>query len=104
MKAIYSKNNIKSFCQQVETNIFVSTIIRGEESTITKSYSVPAITLRYILSLSHNTLCCEETFLLLQVIALGVKKPLLTLIVLALVTFQLLSLLKVIALTDRQKR
>jgi hypothetical protein len=77
----------KSFRQRVEKKIFVSAIIRGEESTITRRYSVTAIMLRYILSLSHNAFCCRETLLLLKLIALGVQKPLSLLILIELVTF-----------------
>ncbi len=95
---------MKSICQCIETKIFVSAIIRIEESTRTKSYSVTGITLCYILSLSHNALCCVETLLLQKVSALGITKPLLLLIVIALVTFYPLSFLKVIAVTARQKR
>jgi hypothetical protein len=94
---------MKSFRQHVETKIFVSSVIRGEESTVTKHCSV-TIMLCYILSLSHNTLCCGETLLVLKVIALGIMKPLSLLIVITLVTFEPLSLLNVIALTARQKR
>jgi hypothetical protein len=76
---------MKSFLQCVETKIIVSA--RGEDSTITKRFSVTTITLRYILSLLHNAFCCGETFFLLKVIALGKAKPLSLLIVIALVIF-----------------
>jgi hypothetical protein len=102
--AIYKKNSMKSFCQHVETKTIVSAIIRGEESTLTKHYSITAITLCYILSLSHNALCCGETLLLVKVITLGKTKPLSLLIVVDLVKFFPLSLLKVIALTAGQKQ
>jgi hypothetical protein len=65
---------MKRFRQPVETKILVSAIIRGEESTITKLYSVTAITLRYILSLSHDALCCGETLLLPKVTALAINE------------------------------
>ncbi len=46
----------KSFRQHVETKNFVLAIIinRGEEGTIATRYNITAITLRYILVLSHN--------------------------------------------------
>jgi hypothetical protein len=68
--------------------IFFSSIIRGEESTITKHYSVTAITLRYILSLSHNALCCGKMLLLLKVIDLVASLPLLLPKVIALTVWQ----------------
>jgi hypothetical protein len=71
----------------VETKIFVGAIIRGEESTKTKRFSVTAITLRYISALSYNVLCYRENLLLLKVIALGIKEPLSLLVVIALSTF-----------------
>ncbi len=58
----------------METKIFVSAMIRGEESAITKRCSVTAITLRHILSLLNNALCCRETLLFLKVIVLGIKR------------------------------
>jgi hypothetical protein len=61
--------------------------IRGEESTLTKSYGVTAVTLPYILGLLHKAICCGEKLLLLEVIALGIKKPLSLLMVIALLTF-----------------
>ncbi len=104
----HESNKLKKklvFVNVCETKIFVSAIIRGEESIITRRYSVTAITLSYILSLLHNVLWCGETSLLLKVIIpLGVKKPLSLLNVITLVTFKPLSLLRVIALTSRQKR
>jgi hypothetical protein len=57
--------------------------IRGEESTLTKRYRVTAITLPYILALLHKAICCGEKLLLLEVIALAIKKPLSLLIVIA---------------------
>jgi hypothetical protein len=41
--------------QSVETKLFVSAIIRGEDCTIAKHKSVTALQ-RYILGLSHNAL------------------------------------------------
>ncbi len=72
--------------------------IREEETTITKHYRVTVITLCYISAISHNVTCCGEKLLLLEAIALGIKKPLSLLIVIGLVTSYLLSLLEVIAL------
>ncbi len=40
----------------MQTKFSVSAIIRGEDCTIAKSYTITAITLHYILALSHNTL------------------------------------------------
>jgi hypothetical protein len=67
--------------------IFVSATIRGEESRITKRYSVTAKTLNYILILSYNALCCGDKLLLLKVIASGIKAPLSLLLVIPPVTF-----------------
>jgi hypothetical protein len=67
--------------------IFVSATIRGEESPITKRYSVTAKTLNYILILSHNALCCGDKLLLLKVTASGIKAPLSLLLVIPPVTF-----------------
>jgi hypothetical protein len=36
--------------------MFVSALIRGEECTVAKCYSVTAVTLCYILTLSHNAI------------------------------------------------
>ncbi len=51
--------------------------------------------LHYILAFLHNAIYCGEKLLLLEVIALGIKKPLSLLIVIALLPFYPLSLLKV---------
>ncbi len=96
MKEIY-KNNRKRFCQSVETKTFSSAIFRGEEGAIANHYRVAAITLHYISALSHNPFCCGEKLLLLNVIALGIKEPLL-------LTFWPLSLPKVLALPAWQKQ
>jgi hypothetical protein len=50
----YSENYRTFFCQCVETKIFVSAIIRGEEGVKSKRCSVTAITLSYVLALLHN--------------------------------------------------
>jgi hypothetical protein len=52
---LYSKLR-KSFHQHVETKIFVSGINRGQEGTIATCCSITAISLCYILTLSHNAL------------------------------------------------
>ncbi len=83
-------------------NFCFSYRIRGEESTVTKRYRVTVKTLRYISALPHNAICCGEKLLLLEVIALGME---------AVITIHSnrsgnskpLSLLKVFALTARQK-
>ncbi len=61
--------------------------IKGEERTITKHYRVTAIMLCYIPVLLHKAIGGGEKLLLLGVIALGIEKLLLLLIVIALVTF-----------------
>jgi hypothetical protein len=48
------ENNRESFYQRLETKIFVSAVIRGEECALVKQASVTTITLPYILVLSHN--------------------------------------------------
>ncbi len=54
----------KSFREQVETKIYFSVWIKGEESTLTKGYSITVIMLHYILALLHNALCFGEKLLL----------------------------------------
>ncbi len=58
--------------------------IKREKSTTTKRYHVTEIILYYISALSHNARC--SGVLLLEVIALGTKKLLSPVIVIALVT------------------
>ncbi len=59
--------------------MYVSAIIRGEEST-----TVYLSVLRYSDNASRNALCCGEKLLLGHI---TVKEPLLLIIVIALVTF-----------------
>ncbi len=97
------ENNRKGFLPSCgNANVRFSYGTRGEESTLTKRYRITAITLPYISTLLHNAICCGEKLLLLEVIALDIKKPLSLLIVMF--TFKPLSLLKFIAVTARQKR
>jgi hypothetical protein len=91
------KNNRKSFHQGVETKLFVSAIIRGEDCTIAKRYIVTAIMLRNILALSHNTLGLWR-----KVVASESYRSRKQGAVIA--TFKPLSLLKVIDLTAKKKR
>jgi hypothetical protein len=77
---------LETFRQRAEMKTFVSAMNTGEKSSTTKRYSVTATTLRYILTLSHDALCCGRMFLSLKVIILGMKEPLSLLIVIALVT------------------
>jgi hypothetical protein len=105
-KEIYFKKNRESFHQGAETKLFVSAIIRGHECTVAKRYDVTAIMLRYILALSQKDLVLRSKVVASKSygIALGIKEPLLLLVIIALVTFVSLSLPKVIAQTAKQKR
>jgi hypothetical protein len=90
--------------QGVETKLFISAIIKVEDCTITRRCIIIAITLRYILALSHNALGLHGENLFSKFIAMGNKEPLSLLVVITLVTYSLQLLLKVIDLTAKQKR
>ncbi len=81
------KNKRKSFHGGVVTKLFLSAISRGEDITIAKRYIVTAITLLYILALSQNALGMRRKVVDYKFITLGIKEPLLLLVVIALVTF-----------------
>jgi hypothetical protein len=87
MKEKYSKLKGKVFANVRKRKFLFPLKFKKKESTLTKRYSVTAITLHYIVALSHNASCCGEEILLLKVITLDIKEPLSLLIVIALVTF-----------------
>jgi hypothetical protein len=95
MKEIYLKIIGKVFTNERKQKIWFQLQWEESRALLTKSYSNKAVLHFSVIALLFKSLCSGEKFLLLKLIAQGIKEPLSLFIVNSLVTFKLLSLLNV---------